>query len=70
MEKTEYRINELEERTTEITQSEQQKIDWKKFNRISGTSGTITEALTFVSHKHPRKGGEKRWGWITWRTNR
>ena len=42
-------------------QKEQQKIDWKKFNGISGTSGTITEALTFVSYKHPRKGGEKRW---------
>lgn len=60
MERPEKWIKELEERTTEITQSEQQKEDRmqkkKKMNRVSGTCGTITKDNIFVSSESQRRG--------------
>lgn len=49
MEKTEERINELEDRTIEITQSEQQREN--KLKKLSGDTencGSIKRAVTFV----------------------
>lgn len=50
IQRTEERISELDDKTIEITQSEQRKIDWKKFkyNRVPRTSETTTKYLTFV----------------------
>ena len=50
MEGTEERISELEDRTIEITRSEQQRENrLKKVNRASGTFWTITKDLPFTS---------------------
>lgn len=50
MERTEERTSELDDKTIEITQCEQRKIDWKKFkyNRVPRTSESTTKYLTFV----------------------
>lgn len=43
------RTSRTEDKTIEITQSEQQKkIDWKKINRALGTHGTKTKELKFI----------------------
>lgn len=46
MEGTNRRIKELEALTTEITQRENRR---KKMKRASGTCGTITNDITFIS---------------------
>lgn len=61
MEETEERINELEERTIEITPSEQQRENrLKKINRALGTSGTITKDLAMCQTSPERK--KKKYG--------
>ena len=58
MEGMKERINELEERATEITKSEQQRnIGCKKMSRASGICGTITKELTLLSSGFCRKRG-------------
>lgn len=50
MEEKEERIGKLDDRTREITLSEQQRENrLKKMNRASWTFGTITKYLTFMS---------------------
>lgn len=55
MKKNKERISELEDRTMEITYCVQTDNKWKKINRASGTYGTITKFLTFMSLKSWKK---------------
>ena len=50
-----------EGRTITFTQSEQQRIDWRKW-RVSGTSGILTKDPTFI-YWSPRRTEERIWGW-------
>ena len=54
VEGTNERLNELEDITTEITQREIQKM-----KRVSGTCGTITKDITFISLESQEKGRKR-----------
>lgn len=61
MDMTQERVSELEDRSIESIQSEQQRerMIWnKKKKRASGTCGTILRGLT-LSHWNPRGGRER-----------
>ena len=66
MEKIEERMGELEDRTREITQFEQQRenrwgVGWEQwYNRTSGILGTITKDLTCGLSQSQRR--ERGWG--------
>lgn len=61
MEMTKERITELNDRPTEIIQSEQliEKIERERINRVSGLCGTITKFLPFISSE-PQRERKKR----------
>lgn len=47
MEMTEDRTGELKDRFIEFAQSEQQRLDWEKMNRVSRTCATIKKKKNF-----------------------
>ena len=63
LEEAEERINELEDRTIEITKTNQQRENRlekkKKRNRASGTCGTMTKDLTYMSLESQKKRGKR-----------
>ena len=57
---SEERLSELQDRTIEITQSEQQRENrLKKMNRASGICGTITKDLIFMSLESQKEKRKK-----------
>ena len=62
MERPEESISELEDRTMTINLNNREKVDQKnKMNRISETSGTITEDLTYGSSESQEKMRKQVW---------
>lgn len=66
MEMTEDRTGELKDRFIEFAQSEQQRLDWEKMNRVSRTCATIKKKKISSIHtlrvpegKERRDGTEK-----------